>query len=61
MDGNGEDDLLDNLVDRNLKAEVRELIEKKMDQLSATLAERLDERERDLQSRVAALTTGAKP
>jgi hypothetical protein len=57
----GDDDLLDNLVDRNLKAEVRELIERKMDQLSATLAERLDERERDLQARVAALQTGAKP
>jgi hypothetical protein len=57
----GADDLLDNLVDRNLKAEVRELIERKMDQLSATLAERLDERERDLQARVSALTTGAKP
>jgi hypothetical protein len=54
----GEDDLLDNLVDRDLKAEVRELIERKMDQLSATLAERLDERERDLQARVAALQTG---
>ena len=33
------------------KSQVRELIERKMDQLSKTLTERLDERERDLQVR----------
>jgi len=57
--GEDEDDLLDNLIDRDLKSEVRELIERKMDQLSKTLTERLDERERDLQARVAALKTNA--
>merc|ERR1719395_412231 len=49
----GEDDLLDNLVDRNLKAEVRELIERKMDQLSEELQERLEKRERDMQATIA--------
>jgi hypothetical protein len=60
-DKENEDDYLDRLVDNNLKAEVRDLIEKKMEQLSSQLQERLDDRERDLQARVAALTTGAKP
>jgi hypothetical protein len=51
----GEDDLLDNLVDRGLKAEVRELIERKMELLSTELQERLDTRERNLQARISEL------
>jgi len=49
----GEDDLLDNLVDRGLKAEVRELIERKMEVLSTELQERLDMRERDMKARIS--------
>jgi len=50
-------DVLDNLIDQNLKGEVRQLIEAKMGALSKDLEERLDKRQRQLETRIASIKT----